>query len=63
MADSTQGNVYIKFQEPAAAAKAQAVLHGRMFTSRQVIAEFLSEAAYAQKCPDAAGANTVLQVE
>lgn len=60
---TSQGCVYIKFQEAEAAAKAQAVLHGKMFTTRQVIAEFLTESAYVQKCPEAAGANTVLTVD
>lgn len=60
---ASQGCVYIKFLEAEGALKAQATLHGRLFTARQVIAEFLTEAAYNLKCPEAAGANKVLKIE
>lgn len=60
---NSQGCVYIKFVSPDGAAAAQASLHGRFFSGRQVIAEFQTEAAYVSKFPEAAGLEKVLEVD
>jgi hypothetical protein len=59
----SQGCVYLKFVTPEGASVAQNTLNGRFFSGRQIIAEYLTEAAYVLKCPDSAGANTVLKVD
>ncbi len=55
--------MYLKFVTPEGASVAQNTLNGRFFSGRQIIAEYLTEAAYVLKCPDSAGANTVLKVD
>lgn len=60
---ASQGCIYIKFQGVEGACTTQAALHGRFLSGRQIVAEFLAEAVYLQKCPSAANAETVLTVE
>ncbi len=59
----SQGNVYIKFLNADGAAIALKNLNGRTFMGKQIIAEFLPEILYLQKCPDSVTANTVLAVD